>query len=69
MKYIDQSGQGNTLLILTDADLQWVRKELALRAGTAAFARELLVVFERAIQRGTERMAAEFKNEQKAGRK
>lgn len=66
MIFVDKSGQGHTILVLTDAESRLLRatltnyeKERGRAAGVNA-----LDAFSRGIQRGTERMAAEFKAEQ-----
>lgn len=66
MKYIDKSGQGNTLLILTDAESRLIREFLTKASFTSLEATAAHSSFNNGIQRGTERMAAEFKDEQRA---
>lgn len=68
MKYIDQSGQGNTLVILTDAESRLIRLALIEHHDQTSEG-EPLDSFNRGIARGTARMAEEFKAEQRAKKK
>lgn len=60
MKYIDDTGQGNTLLILTGAESLTLRALLGplehMETG-----KELVRIFNRGIERGTAKMDWEFK--------
>lgn len=76
MKYIDQSGQGNTLLILTGAESRRMREFLEWLAANAdpmgvenTRAGQVLTDFNRGIQRGTDKMTEESKAEFKARKK
>lgn len=70
MTYIG-NGEGHTLLVLTDAESRLIRQLLELEAELAEGDSErpipcaALRAFNRGIQRGTERMAAEFKQRAK----
>lgn len=71
MKYIDQSGQGNTLLILTDKESRQLRTELdELQTGSwRERAKVCSDIINRGIARGTAKMTAESKAEWKARKK
>ena len=62
--YIDKEGKGHTMLILTDAESRMLRIVLADHALA-----EPLLAFNRGIQRATERMAQQSKDEWKARKK
>lgn len=66
------NGEGHTVLILTDAESRLIREQLDGNPGrtnsdahrSAAFA-----AWNRGVQRGTEKVKAEFEAEQKARKK
>ena len=70
MSYIDKTGQGNTLLILTDAESRLIRQTLTNwekeRGRTAPTEANALDAFSRGIARGTTKMAEESKADWKA---
>lgn len=68
MKYIG-NGEGYTILVLTDAESRLLRSHLVNYSPTTADVVAAQAAFSRGIARGTERMAAEFKDEQKASKK
>jgi hypothetical protein len=61
VKYIDESGQGNTLVILTDKESRLIRDTL-VECGQAV----VIGAFNNGIARGTAKMAEESKAEWKA---
>ena len=64
MKWIDEQGRGHTLLVLTDAESRLIRRYLAETGGD--FVDEVRVAWKAGIQRATERMAKQSKDEWKA---
>ena len=64
--YIDKTGQGHTMLILTDSESRLIRRYLAETGGD--FVDEVRVAWKAGIQRATERMAQQAKDEWKAKR-
>ena len=69
MRYIDKTGQGNTLLILTDSESRLMRAVLNSGGPGEAARTEAAAAFNRGIQRGTARMTEESKAEWKGKRK
>lgn len=65
MGYIDKTGQGHTLLILTDAESRLLRGALTAYS-TVGGGRQPLEAFNRGIQRGTEKMSEESKADWKS---
>jgi hypothetical protein len=55
------NGEGNTLLILTDAESRFLREQLDEIAGAGD--NRALLIFNRGIARGTAKLQAEFKDE------
>lgn len=63
------NGEGHTVLILTDAESRLIRRQLFPEPGatnSAGHGAEACDAFNRGIQRGTDRIATEFKAEQQA---
>lgn len=68
MSFIDKTGQGNTLLILTDAESRLIRNALIEHHDQTSEGKPL-DSFNRGIARGTAKMAEESKAEWKGRRK
>ena len=62
--YIDKTGQGHTMLILTDAESRLIRRYLAETGGD--FVDEVRVAWKAGIQRATDKMSEESKSDWKA---
>jgi hypothetical protein len=60
------NGEGNTLLILTDAESRLIRTALEREEKSDGSPSGPLCAFNRGVQRGTDRIKAEFDAEQKA---
>ena len=65
MSYIDKTGQGNTLLILTDAESRMIRNALTSLQQQEGWG-DPLMCFNAGIARGTAQMAEESKADWKA---
>lgn len=66
------NGSGLTALLLTDAESRLIRAQLDPQPGqtnSEQHQREALAAYNRGIQRATERIQAEFVEEQKARKK
>lgn len=63
---IDHTGQGNTLLILTDAESRLIRKVLDQLVTERAEANQALGAYNNGVSRGTAKMTEESKAEWKA---
>ncbi len=65
MKWIDEQGRGHTLLVLTDAESRLVREALSNAQTGAARMCQAFAAYNAGIQRATERMAQQSKDEWK----
>jgi hypothetical protein len=66
------SGEGNTFLVLTDAESRLIRAQLDPQPGqtnSAQHQQAALAAYNRGVVRGTARIKAEFDERQKAKRK
>lgn len=71
MGFIDKTGQGNTLLILTDAESRLIRRHLEASAEyfESGHCQQVVQAFNRGIARGTAKMSEESKAEWKGRQK